>query len=410
MNKGDMMKIGIIGGGASGLVAAIKAKSDTNDVTIYEKNNVCGKKILATGNGRCNYFNEHFDIAHYHSENIDILKTIITKENEHKVLSFFHSIGIVPKILNGYYYPMSNQAITIEQALVTEAQFKGVNVINNVEIKNIEYSDRFILKTSNKEYYADKIVLATGSKAAPKTGSDGMGYDLAKSFKHHVIKPLPALVQLRGNYSFLKDWSGVRAEVKLSYIENGMFVKDVMGEIQLTNYGVSGICVFQLSSQVVRSLEVGNKVSLSINFVPWLCGDCLLYLEERNNLLRGRTVSQLLDGILNYKLVNLIIKKNKLKGTEYFSSLSDEQKCNIAHDLENFVFEVTGYNDFDSSQVCSGGVPLNEININTMESKCQKGLYIVGELLDVDGECGGYNLGFAWLSGILAGNSIKENL
>ena len=410
MMKGDIVKIGIIGGGASGLVAAIEAKNNNNDVTIYEKNVNCGKKILVTGNGKCNYFNEHFNIEHYHSENVNILKTIITDENKQKVLSFFHSIGIVPKVLNGHYYPASGQAITIEQALLIEAKCRGVNIINNVEIKTIEYTDKFILTTDSSKYYADKIVLATGSKAAPKTGSDGLGYELAKSFNHHIIKPLPALVQLCGKYNFFKDWAGVRADVNVSYIEDDILVKEVVGEIQLTNYGVSGICIFQLSGQIVRSIDAGKKATLAINFVPWLKGDCLTYLEERNDLLYNRNLSQLLDGFLNYKLVNLILKKNKINGDISFNDLSYAQKCRIASDLENFIFEVTGYNDFDASQVCSGGIPLDEIDINTMESKFRKDLYIIGELLDVDGECGGYNLGFAWLSGMLAGNSIKENL
>lgn len=410
MMKGDIVKIGIIGGGASGLVAAIEAKKNNNDVTIYEKNLTCGKKILVTGNGKCNYFNDHFNIEHYHSKNIDILKTIITDENKQRVLSFFHSIGIVPKILNGYYYPVSGQAITIEQALLVEVQCRGINVMTDVEIKSIEYTDKFILKTDSEKYYADKIVLATGSKAAPKTGSTGLGYELAKSFNHHIIKPLPALVQLFGKYNFLKEWAGVRAEVKVSYIEDDILVKEVMGEIQLTNYGVSGICIFQLSSQIIRSLYEGKKAKISINFVPWIEGDCLTYLEERSNLLYNRSISQLLDGILNYKLVNLILKKNKINGNMSFNKLSYAQKDSVASDLENFIFEVTGYNDFDAAQVCSGGIPLNEVNISTMESKFQKGLYIIGELLDVDGECGGYNLGFAWLSGILAGSSIKESL
>lgn len=410
MKKGDTMKIGIVGGGASGLVAAIEAKNSNNDVTIYEKNLTCGKKILVTGNGKCNYFNDNFSIEHYHSENINILKTIITDENKQKVLSFFDSIGIVPKILNGYYYPVSGQAVTIEQALLTEAKCRGINIMTDVEIKSIEYTDKFILKTDNGKYYADKIVLATGSKSAPKTGSDGLGYELAKLFNHHIIKPLPALVQLFGKYNFLKDWTGVRTEVKVSHMEDNTLVKEVMGEIQLTNYGVSGICIFQLSSQIIRSLYNGKKATLVINFVPWIKKDCLTYLEERNNLLYDRSISQILDGILNYKLVNLILKKNKIDGNIPFNKLSYNQKCSIASDLENFKFEVTGYNNFDASQVCSGGIPLDEININTMESKFQNGLYIIGELLDVDGECGGYNLGFAWLSGILAGRDIKESL
>lgn len=407
---GDIMKIAIIGGGASGLLAAIKAKNKDNEVSIYEKNNVCGKKILITGNGRCNYFNDDFTIEHYHSKNLDILKTIITEDNKKAVLDFFKKIGIISKQNNGYYYPFSNQAVTIEQALITEAQINGINIINNIEVTNIEYDKVFKIITNDKIYEAEKVVLATGSYAAPKTGSTGIGYELAKKFGHTIIKPLPALVQLKGNESYFKDWAGIRTDVKVSLIENNQLIKEEIGEIQLTNYGVSGICVFQLSSQIVRGLEEGKKEELLINFVPSIDEPINCYLDKRNNQLRNRTISQLLDGMLNYKLVNLILKKNKIKNEQKYDELTNIQKQKLCDELVKFKVNITGYNDFDSSQVCSGGIPLDEINIETMESKYQKNLYIIGELLDVDGECGGYNLGFAWLSGILSGNDIKENI
>lgn len=396
------MNIAIIGGGAAGLICSIKA-ANSNSVTIYEKNNKCGKKILVTGNGKCNYFNNDFTISHYNSTNLDILSTIINENNKEKVLSFFESIGIVPKIVNGYYYPVTNQAITIKEALVNEAKLRGVKFSYETEITDIKYeNNKFIL---NNSIFADKVVLATGSKAAPNTGSDGIGYILASKFNHTIIKPLPALVQLEANEKYLKDWAGIRSDVKIKLYENDKFIKEEIGEVQLTDYGISGICVFQLSSYIVRNIS-NNKENLYINFLPWLDGNINEYLYNRNNIMKDRTISELLDGLLNYKLVNLILSKNKIDNNKKYNELSKEEISKICNDLVNFKLNITGYKDFDKSQVASGGIPLLEIDINSFESLKQKGLYIIGELLDVDGNCGGYNLGFAWLSGIIAGENI----
>jgi len=365
------------------------------------------KKILITGNGRCNYFNDDFTINHYNSNNIDILEKIINNENKSKILKIFESIGIVPKVQNGYYYPISNQASTIQQALIIEAKLRGVNFIYDTDITDITYDNKFVIHTDNNKYYADKLVLATGSKSAPKTGSDGLGYELAQKFGHSIIKPLPSLVQLIGNEKYFKEWAGVRSDVKVTLYENDKYIEEFSGEIQLTDYGVSGICIFQLSSKVVRGLY-NNKEVIEINFLPWLKEDINEYFDRRSKLLKGRTISELLDGLLNYKLVNLILKKNNIVNDISYFDLAEKEKNNLFNDLVKFRLEITGSKGFEFSQVCSGGIPLDEININTMESNVQKGLYIVGELLDVDGECGGYNLGFAWLSGILAGQSIGE--
>lgn len=402
------MKIGIIGGGASGLMSAIMACNGKNEVTIYEKNNKCGKKILITGNGRCNYFNNDFTINHYNSNNIDILENIINDDNKNIILDIFNSIGIVPRILNNYYYPISNQSSTIQQALITEAKLRGVKFICDTEITNITYDNKFIIHTNSNKYYADKLVLATGSKSAPKTGSDGLGYKLAKEFGHSIITPLPSLVQLIGNEKYFKDWAGVRSDVRVTLYENDKYVKEVSGEIQLTDYGVSGICIFQLSSKIVRGLYNKNREVIEINFLPWLDENINSYFDKRSNLLKNRSILELLDGLLNYKLVNLILKKNRIDSNKLYSELTNLEKDKLFDDLVKFKLEIIDNKGFEFSQVTSGGIPLDEININTMESKKQKDLYIVGELLDVDGECGGYNLGFAWLSGILAGKDIGE--
>jgi len=400
------MDIAIIGAGASGLACAISAAKKGNKVTIYEKNNKVGKKILVTGNGKCNYFNDDFNITKYNSSNIDILSNIINDNNKNKVLDFFTSIGIVPKVVNGYYYPVTNQATTIKESLEIEAKRLGVNIVLDTEIIDIEYEDnKYILITNNNNIKVDKVVLSTGSCASPNTGSDGIGYKFASKFNHSIIKPLPALVQLEGNEKYFKDWAGVRCDVNISLYENDKYIKSEYGEIQLTDYGVSGICIYQLSSYIIRNLDK-NKEEISINFLPWLDIEIRKYLDNRNKLMPNRTISMLLDGLLNYKLVNLILNKNKIDSNLSYDELSNNDIENICNDLIMFKFKITGYKGFDKSQVASGGVPLTEININTFESNKQPGLYIIGELLDVDGMCGGYNLGFAWLSGIITGENI----
>ena len=403
------MRVGIVGGGASGLSCAIRAKSKSNEVIVYEKNNKCGKKILITGNGKCNYFNDEFNINKYNSQNIDILSEIINLENKNLILSFFEQLGVVPKVSNGYYYPVSNQAVTILQSLMNEAISKGVEIANELEVLDINVVDgKYEIITSKGKDIVDVLVLSTGSKATPKTGSDGFGYGIARKLGYNIIKPLPALVQLEGNEKYFKVWAGIRTDVEVSLYENDIFVKKEIGEIQLTDYGVSGICIYQLSSKLIRGLNNGNKEIISINFLPWLKEDITIFFENRNNKLKNRTISDLLDGMLNYKLVNLILKKNNIDSTLNYNELDNKQKEMLFSDLLRFKINIIDYKKYDNAQVCSGGVSLLDINIDTMESKHHKNFYIIGELLDVDGDCGGYNLGFAWLSGILAGDNIRS--
>lgn len=404
------MKVIVVGGGASGLVAAIFASKNNNEVTILDNNSICGKKILMTGNGKCNYWNADQDIKHYHSNDIEILKKIINNDMEKKVLDFFDSIGIVPKIKNGYYYPYSNQATSIETSLILQARLNNVDIKNNTFVTDvIKTKDKYIIKTNNEIYEADKVILATGSKASIK--GDYNGYDLVTKLGHKLNKPLPALVQLHANGNYFKDWAGIRQDVTVKLFENNKFIKEETGEIILTDYGVSGICIMQLSGIVAKGLDSNKNENILINFVPWLTSntkDFINWMDKRNTVVINRTVAELLDGILNYKLVNLLIKKSKIKQDMKWNKIDYSLKEDLAQNIVAFNLNITKTNSFDKAQVCSGGVPLTEININTMESLKNKGLYIIGELLDVNGDCGGYNLGFAWISGILAGSSITK--
>lgn len=404
-----MSKTIIIGAGASGLIAAIIAKRNNEDVLLLERNTTCGKKLLITGNGRCNYFNDDQDLRHYHSSNKEVLKEIITSNNLNKVLEFFNSIGIIPQIKNGYYYPYSNQAVSIQNSLLSEIKSLNIKVETNTYVKSVEHkNNKFLIKTDDKEIIANKLIIATGSKSAPKTGSDGNGYDLAKKLGHSIIKPLPALVQLNINEPFLKEWSGIRANVSIKLIEDDKYIKQEQGEILLTNYGISGICVMQLSSKISRGLYEGKTEEVIINFLDGLIStrqEFIAFMNERDKKLPNRNITQLLDSILNYKLINVLVKKSNLQTSKKWSQLSSKEKSVMASNFIELRLKITSTNSFEKAQVTSGGVPLNEINPLTLESTIVKKLYFAGEILDVDGDCGGYNLTFAWISGILTGSS-----
>ena len=403
------MDIVIIGGGASGLMTAITLKNKTNKVTIVERNDSCGKKILMTGNGRCNYWNSNMSLDNYHTSNKELLKKIITPENCLEVLFKFKELGIIPRIKDGYYYPSSNQALSIKKSLLNEAKNKGIIIKTNFLVTKVKkVNDKFKIISKEETITSDYLVVATGGKAAPKTGSTGTGYDIAQEFNHTIIKPLPALVQLKANYKFLKDWDGVRANVSIYLREDGNIISKEEGEIQLTDYGVSGICVFNLSSIINKGLDKDKKEELLINFIPFIKGNPLNWLKDRANLLPNLTVLEELELIINNKLAKVILTRSNINYQTYFKDLSLEQISTLLKNLTNFEIIITGTNDFTKAQVTSGGVPLTEVNPNTLESLKCPNLYFTGELLDVDGNCGGYNLGFSWISGIIVGNALKE--
>lgn len=403
------MKIIVVGGGCSGVVAAINAKNKDNEVVILERNNTLLKKLLLTGNGRCNYFNEIYSIDNYHSNNMDLVNDFISDKNITMSKEFFDNLGIVPKIKNGYYYPYSNQAVSIKDILVNEVNRLGIKVIYDTYVEDIEKEDKFIIKTNNEEYICDKLILSTGSFAYPKTGSDGHGYSILEKLGHTIIKPVPALVQLNANSKYLKDWDGVRSDVYLELFEDGEYLTKEEGEIQFTNYGISGICTFNLSHFISRGLEENKKYVVKINFVPFIKTLISPWLYEYANKNKEKDIYELLEGFLNKKLIPIILKESNIKSSKKYDELTKEEKVKLINSLRHFKVEITSTKGFDSSQVCNGGVSLDEININTMESKIVKDLYIIGELLDINGNCGGYNLTECWISGILSGKSIGED-
>lgn len=400
------MKVVVIGAGISGMVSAISLARRKHDVTVIEKNSSPLKKLLITGSGRCNFWNDDQRIEHYHSMDTEILKKL--KPDPKKVLGFLKSIGVTSIIKDGYYYPFSNQAISIKTCLENEAKNLPIKFIMNTTVIDIKKDKLFTIITNKKEYIFEKVVLATGSKSYPKTGSDGSGYDIAKKLGHSIIKVLPSLVQLKAEQNYLKEWNGIRTSVKVQLYQDDKFITSEEGEIQLTDYGVSGICILNLSYFAAKALNDRKKVKLLIDFLPILniesLNDFLTFFDDRNKILKNRTISMLFDGLINYKLSNLILKICNIKPNDNWDNLSFDKKQLLYNKLHLFDLKIVGTNDFNFAQVCSGGIPLFEIDTNTMESKIVPGLFIVGELLDITGDCGGYNIGNAIYNGLIVGS------
>ena len=381
------MKIIIIGSGASGLAAGISLLRCGYDVTILERNNISGKKLLLTGAGRCNFFNSDQNIVHYHSNDKDILAKIITSDNIHLVEDFITSLGIVPKVKDGYYYPFANQAYNMKELLERTYLDLGGKIKYNYLVEKIEKKNSLFLVNDNIS--CDKLILATGSKAYKMTGSDGIGYQLAKKFNHHIVKVLPSLTSLITREK--TNLKGVRVDAKVTLYEDGVKVREELGQVQFTDYGLSGICIFNLSYYAVKGLNDNKSEVITIDLMPFM--DKVSF--------KNKKVYDLLLGFLPNKMIDYILKTLDISKDIYYEDLSSNKKKELTKLLKEMKFNITSYKEFDFSQVCSGGVSLKEINPLTMESKLVKNLYIIGELLDVNGDCGGYNLTFAFLTGIL---------
>lgn len=395
------MKIIVIGGGASGIVASIFAKRNNNEVIVLEKNSKCLKKLLITGNGKCNYFNDEFSFEHYYSDYKDL--SFINDFNKSQVLDFFSSIGVVPRVKNGYYYPNSNQSYSVYNSLLKEASLRGVKIINDCKVLNIvKKGDSFSISTNNGDFFCDKVIVSTGGKSYPKTGSEGDGYIFGKSFGHKIVPVYPSLVGLVSNNKFFKDLSGVRCDACVS-----LGSKSEIGEVQFTDYGLSGICIFNLSNIASRIGNCSVKINFLYNFVNDYSDFCKLF-DDTSKRVKGRSVSELLEGYLNYKIVNVIFKLCKIDNAVGWNNLNVKEKKVLFDSLTSFNVDVIGTKGFDVAQVSLGGISLSDIIISSFESRIVPGLYFTGEVLDVTGDCGGYNLGFAFLSGMIAGKSVGD--
>ncbi len=402
------MKVVVIGAGASGLSAAIILKRRGIDVTLIEKNKQVGKKILVTGAGKCNYFNEDFRSCYFTSSDKMRLENIITKEHVEATKDFLRSIGIVPKIKNGYYYPSSLKAISIQNSLMTEVKNLQIPILYDTTVKRITKDKHFSIYTNQEVIEAEVVVVATGSRAYYDTEEPSMILKSLEDLGHTVMPIYPGLVQLEAKGDYFKEWAGIRLDARLSFYSKDI-QKEVVGELQLTDYGISGICTLILSNTLVPLLKEKNE-KITINFLDPLhiysVEEAREYLVQRNKDLPNRSLDELLDTILDYKLTNLLLKLAKIPLHTKMTMIEKEKLDVFLKNLVSFPLTITGFKSYKNAQICLGGIAIKEINTNTMESKMVENLYIVGEALDVSGECGGYNLGFAWLSGLIAGRGV----
>ena len=398
------MKVGIIGGGASGMMSAILLNREGFDVTILEKNSTLGKKILMTGNGRCNYFNQDIGVDKYYTSDYEFLKTIVNEENILKVKEFLNSLGLVPRIKNGYYYPMSNTATSVLNAFLTEIERLKIKTILDSEVNNIKRKEnKYQIMVNGKKMLFDKIIIAIGSKAGLKENAN---YELLNSLGIKMTPILPALCPLVLNGDFFNKWSGIRAEARVSIYANDKFLKSDLGEVQLTDYGISGICVMNLSSLVSKALYQKQKVKVHLNFLPNIEKENIdKWLTLRDNTLYQRTVIELLESIIPYKLLYILVSKAGIKSNCHYKSLTKKEKDDLINNLSDLTLEIRETKEIFKGQVVTGGIPINRVK-TTLEDKEYAGLYYTGEILDVDGICGGFNLGFAWLSSIVVSEDI----
>lgn len=402
-------KVIIVGAGASGLTSAICAARAGADVLVIERLDKPGKKILATGNGRCNYTNDHMDITCFRSGDMKLCRHVIHMLNTKDIVAFFEGLGIVPKSKEGYYYPYSMQAASIADVLINEALHLGVKIICGEKVLNIQKSKKqFIVKTEKNIYKSDAVILAAGGKASQKLGSDGSGYQLAKNFGLHITPVVPALTGLKCSGRFFKTVSGVRTQANVEIYDTSgevpVFLAGDSGELQLTAYGISGIPVFQVSRYAAMALRKGHKVKAAIDFMPDYANEAFeSLLKHRFKHMSYKTAQQCLIGMLPSKLIHLFLSAAAIDDDCMCSNVPDDRIKKLAMRIKHFELIVLDTNTFDEAQVSAGGVDTSQIAPESMMVMNIPGLYIVGELLDVDGICGGYNLHFAWASGMIAG-------
>lgn len=405
--KKKQRRVIVVGAGASGMMAAIMAARESAAVTLLEHNDRAGKKLAQTGNGRCNITNLNMTAEAFRGEHPEFAMQVIRRFDEQKTLQFFETLGVYPKFRGDYVYPNSDQASTMVYVMLDELKRLGVEPVYGVTIEGIDYEreqGRFCVRSNRDTLYGDALILACGSKAASSTGAGDSGYVLAQSLGHRIVRVVPALTALRCVGKYYPQFAGVRTEADITLYIDHQPVAAEHGELQLTDYGISGIPVFQLSRFAAYGLLKQQPVSAIINFLPRMDFDgCYTYLKQRRQLLGEKKAQDFLLGLLNTKLAKVILKLSGISDWELSRDLSDSKLKLIAKNLTAYEAKIASTNPFANAQVCAGGVDTAELNPENMESRLVPGLYVTGELVDIDGICGGYNLQWAWSSGYMAG-------
>lgn len=414
------MKVIVIGGGPAGMTAAIVAARRGHEVTVLEHKDKIGRKLLATGNGRCNLSNrtvgedpvEAYKVAYsdiYKGEDAELVKSIFNKVSYDDTMRFFSELGLMFKYRGDLVYPNSDQASGVLDALRFELRDLGVNVLTDCKVKEIKtiskgFAVDCVFSEKKDSLVADKVILATGSKAQPKLGAEGSGYLLAKRLGHKITQVTPGLVSFLCEGSCFKELAGVRTGARLSLIDReGNTEKNIYeesGELQLTNYGISGIAAMNLSN---RMPQVKGQAYIKIDFMEDMSRDELSdMLREKVAKFGHRQSGELFYGVLPKKLGDVLLKLSGIRFDKKISEVSDSEWKRLLSNLKEWKVRILGTNNFDSAQICLGGVRLDEIK-DTMESRIVPGFYFAGEILDLHGDCGGFNLQLAWTTGAIAG-------
>lgn len=398
----------VVGGGASGLAAALAAAQQAGKagrrlkIAILEKNPRVGKKLLMTGNGRCNLTNLNAGLERYHGD-VTAASAVLERYPPQKIIELFRSYGLLCREMDeGRVYPYSLQASSVLNILRRNLELAGVETICDFPVVRIENIPGGFAAVSEKSTVSGRrVVLASGGKACPQSGSDGDGFELLRPFRHTVTKLSPALVQIRTDPKRVRPLKGVRSMAVASLKCGDKTLKTVHGEVQFTENSLSGICIFELS-RYVGDYAAGT-LQISLDLAPeYEAADLSALLHEQAKLCGDLPAAQLTEGILN-KALGAEVTKYALGGVSGpAASLTKENTLKIANTVKQFNFPVQGTLSWQNAQVTAGGVPLAEID-EGFQSKFCKGIYLCGELLNIDGDCGGFNLQWAWASGITAG-------
>jgi predicted Rossmann fold flavoprotein len=406
-----MVDVIVVGAGASGLVTAIVAARRGKKVLILEKNNKVGKKLLATGNGKCNIANIRPTLDRFYSENPKFLHQMLEGYPFQTIKQFFKSIGLeLVEAKEGKLFPMSLQASSVVELLAMECELLGVSIELESKVEKVIFqSNHFSVYVNKQKIQSRKLVLATGHCSAPQLGGVLDGLSLAESFGHRLIDGFPTLVQLTSPYkeSYLKRLSGMKIQSRVT-LKSGKRTLQKEGDVLFTNYGISGLAILDISRSVMEVLKHQKELELSIDLMPKMSADQLKALLRKSLLKKSpKTLEVWLQGFIHKKLIYPVLEPLKLeKQTVGWLASNQESLEQIVNAIKGFNFKVNGHNGYRGAEVATGGVDTKEVNAQTMESKRQKGLYFTGELLDVDGDRGGFNLHLAWVSALRAGESV----
>ena len=402
------MKVLILGGGASGLMAALSAAQDErNTVTVLERQSRVGRKLLATGNGRCNLTNLDLSPVHYHGQDAGFARAALSRFDGTATLDFFHALGLLTTAEpSGRVYPLSDQSNSVVDVLRFAAAQAGVQLVCGFDAQNVKKKARGyqVAGADGSAYFGDKLIIACGGCAGKALGGTMSGYELLSQLGHSRTALHPSLTQIRTDPAPIRGLKGVRADCHIRLRAGGRTVQEDAGEVQFTETGVSGPAAFTLSRQAGQAQAAELLLDLLRAYPE---PQVLALLAARKAALPQLPAEDALAGMLHPRLGKTLCRACGL-GHQPLAGVPDEALAALAKKIKNFALPVTGVSGFESAQVTAGGVRTAEFRADTLESRLAPGVFACGEVLDIDGDCGGYNLQWAWSSGYVAGMLGKQ--